>query len=85
MIQSGNVNNILSMIPLSSGTYGSLINFELQNSIAKSESFSLNISNIGFSLYDDLFNPFELCQNSLVVMEINLQYGGKNVFEARLR
>jgi hypothetical protein len=66
--------DIVTQIPLSSGTYGTILNYQLSNDEIKTETYNSNINVVNFEILDDLFQPLPLSNNAVVSATLALQY-----------
>ena len=68
------VPDILSMYPMSSGEIGSVLNFQLKNTLVRADAISGSIRNIEFEIRDEDFNIIPFSHNTAVNLELTLQY-----------
>lgn len=78
-------NDIIASIPITSGTFGTVLEFELSNIYDRTNTFNSNINIIQVSLLDDLIQPIPLATNALVNLTFGIQYGDLDLTTARLR
>lgn len=81
----GSRQDIITQIPLESGVYGSIINYELPNDMERTETYNTNINSINLEILDDLFNPLPLCSNANINCVFALQYQDDPNLVGRLR
>lgn len=81
----GGRQDIVAQIPMESGVYGDIVNYELANDIEKTDTYNSNINVIKFEVLDDQFNALPLCRNATINAVFSLQYHEDQNLTARLR
>jgi hypothetical protein len=78
-------SDIIASIPMTSGTFGTVLEFALSNIYDRTNTFNSNINIIQVALLDDLLQPLPMATNALVNLTFGIQYGDLDLITARLR
>lgn len=77
--------DIIAQIPIPAGSYGTIINYELNNDVEKTSTYNSNFNSIQMSILDDLFQPLPLCSNANINAVFGLEYEASLTMTGRLR